>query len=152
MAVVELEPTPVRLGPLEYRRRLRTFGPLVALVVPAVALLASAAMKPAVSCDGACAPQVAASWVLPALAFPTTLLWGIPLLGGSARYAGAAVTSVLCWLLLGWLAARRATRSPVASWREFWTEFAWVLGAVWVGTGLGLWLLARRYGEGLFGL
>jgi hypothetical protein len=40
----------------------------------------------------------------------------------------------------------------VASWRNWWTEFAWVLGSVWLGTGVGLWILAQRYGEGVFGL
>jgi hypothetical protein len=152
MAVVDLAPRPIHRGPLAYRRRLRTLGPFAGLVVPAVALATSAALKPAVSCEGACLSQVTASWILPALAFPTTVLWGIPLQDGAVRYAGAAVTSVLFWLALGWLAARRATRSPVASWRNWWTEFAWVLGSVWLGTGVGLWILAQRYGEGVFGL
>jgi hypothetical protein len=152
MTVVEVDPSPVRRGPLAYRRHLRTFGPLLALVVPALALATSTLLKPVVSCTGTCAPQVAASWVLPALAFPTTVLWGIPLEGGSVRYAGAAVTSMLVWLGLGWLAARRATRSPVASWGNWWSEFAWALGSLWAGTLLGMVLLAQRYGQGVFGL
>ena len=37
------------------------------------------------------------------------------------------------WLLIGAAATARATRSPVATWRDFWKEHFWLAGAVWLG-------------------
>jgi hypothetical protein len=115
------EAVAVPAGPLAYRRRLRQLGPLMALLPPGVALL----------CAG-----------LAALALPTSLVVGMPWEGSAARYLVMAASSVALWMLLGWMAARRATRSPVADWRDWWREFVWPLVGVWAGVLGALALLA----------
>ena len=77
-------------------------------------------------------------FALAVLAAPGLLVAGVPLRGGAGLYAVAAAGSALLWMLLGAIAARRATRSPVATWRDFWREWLWLALAVWVGVGLSL--------------
>jgi hypothetical protein len=124
----------VPAGPRDYRRRLRVFGPLLALV-PSAGLGAAAL---ALLHGSTSTARGVAGFVLAALAAPGVLVAGAPL-----REAGAAVPlgvmgSALGWLLLGVLASRRATRRPAASWRDFWQELAWPAAGVWAGTVLGL--------------
>ncbi len=83
-------------------------------------------------------------FLLTALAAPTMLLLGIPVSGGTARYLLAAATSVLFWLGVGAWSARRATRSVVASWRDWWVEFAWLAVPVWVGATVAFAVAYRR--------
>jgi hypothetical protein len=129
----------VRKGVADYRRRLRFLGPLVALLIPAVAFAGAYVLWRLVPCDsGACLHTRAPAWLLAALAVPTALLGGVPFEGGTPRYVVIGTTSVVAWLLLGWLAARRATRQAVASWRDWWREYAWLLLGVWVGVVIAL--------------
>jgi len=67
---------------------------------------------------------------------------GMPWEAGSLRYVVMGVTSALVWMGLGYLAARRATRSPVADWRDWWREYVWYLLGVWAGVLAALGLLA----------
>ena len=133
----------VPAGPVAYRRRLRTIGPFMALVPPAVALLAAGLVWRFAECSGeTCVTSGAAGWLLAAMALPTSLVVGMPWEAGNTRYVVMGVTSALVWMGLGYLAARRATRSPVADWRDWWREYAWYLLGVWAGVLAALAVLA----------
>ena len=129
----------VRGGVADYRRRLRFLGPLVALIIPAVAFAGAYVLWRLVPChSGVCLQTRAPAWLLAALAVPTALLGGVPFEGGLPRYAVIGATSVVVWVLLGWLAARRATKSAVASWRDWWREYTWLMFGVWTGVVIAL--------------
>lgn len=66
-------------------------------------------------------------------AAPALIAFGVPLTGDSGVYRLAIVTSAVLWLVVGLIAARRATRRPAAMWGDFWREFAWFAAAVWCG-------------------
>lgn len=122
---------PVPLGPRQYRSRIRRFGPLVGLLPPAaLGLLALLLHRGSSS-----ALQGVASFLFAVLAAPCLLVAGVPLSSGAGTYLVAIVASGAIWLVLSTIASRRATRTPVASWRDFWREYCWLVGAVWVGVG-----------------
>ena len=50
----------------------------------------------------------------------------------------AVLASVPLWLVLGLVASRRATRSTVASWRDYWREMAFLTVAVVIGAIVAL--------------
>jgi hypothetical protein len=127
----------VRGGVADYRRR--PTSTFVALIIPAMAFAAACVLWRLVPCtSGVCVETRAPAWLLAALAVPTALLGGVPFEGGLPRYAIIGATSVVVWLLLGWLAARRATKSAVASWRDWWREYTWLLLGVWAGVVIAL--------------
>ena len=66
----------------------------------------------------------AAVFTLTLCALPTALLAGIPWNGGGERYFLAVASSILVWLVIGAVAAHLATRVAVASWRDWWREYA----------------------------
>jgi hypothetical protein len=130
-------------GPLAYRRALRTFGPFAALLPPLLAALLAVVLLTVVPCEGrACVLPGGAGLVLGGFALPTAPLVGLPFRSGPALLALALVTSTALWLLLGAWAARRATRSPIADWRDWRREFRTMLLGVWAGLLGGLVLLA----------
>lgn len=133
----------VPAGPVAYRRRLRSVGPFMALGPPAVALAAAGMVWQFSRCSGeACVTSGAAGWFLAAIALPTSLVVGMPWEAGNLRYLVMGVSSAVVWMGLGYLAARRATRSPVATWRDWWREYAWYLFGVWAGVLAALAILA----------
>jgi hypothetical protein len=133
----------VPAGPVAYRRRVRLLGPVVALLPPGMALLSAALLWRLYPCSGtSCVSSGAAGWILAVMALPTSLVVGMPWEGSAGRYAVMTITSVVLWMALGWMAARRATRSPVADWRDWWREYAWPLVGVWAGVLGALVLLA----------
>lgn len=81
-------------------------------------------------------------WMLAALAMPTALLVGLPLFASAATLWAGVASSAVVWLLLGRAAARRATRAPIATWRDWWREFAVLTVAMWAGIGAGLLTMA----------
>jgi hypothetical protein len=125
---------PVPAGPRAYRTSLRTWGPLVALVLPACCALAGLGMLRG---SGSTVRGVG-GFLLTVLAAPALLVLGAPLRSGSGLYLAAGLASALLWLLLGLLASRRATRRPVASWRDFWREYLWLVAGCWVGVLVAL--------------
>lgn len=72
------------------------------------------------------------------LAAPALLVMGVPLTTSASATTIAWVLSLALWTALGVGAATRATRRPAVAWREYWVEFAWSGGAVWVGVVMGL--------------
>jgi hypothetical protein len=125
---------PVPRGPRAYRRRLRRFGPFAALL-PAAALggLAWLALY-----ENSSSIRGLVGFLLAVLAAPTLLVAGAPLTAGSATYAVAVLGSAVIWFAIGSVATKRATRSPVASWGDFWREFVWLAAGVWVGVVVSL--------------
>jgi hypothetical protein len=124
----------------------------MALTVPAALIAVTLAAKALVTCPAGqvCSTSFATNWMLPGMAMPTAILWGVPLRGGTARYIGVAATSALLWALLGMWAASRATRRPVASWRTWFREYFVLLMVVWIGVLVGLLALAALVGQTTF--
>lgn len=125
---------PVPYGPRAYRRRIRALGPLVALLAPgACGLVAWWCLR-----DHTSALRGTVGFATAVLAAPGLVAAGVPLTSGRQAYLLAVAGSALLWLLLGGMAARRATRSPVATWADYWRELAWPVVGVWVGAGVSL--------------
>ncbi len=125
---------PVPGGPRAYRGRIRGLGPIAGLLPPG-ALGAAAWLLHRGSTS---AVRGAGSFLLAVLAAPGLLVAGVPLRSGGGVIVAAAAGSGLVWLLVGVAAARRATRRPVASWRDFWREYIWLAAGLWVGVALAL--------------
>ncbi len=120
---------PVPSGPRAYRTSLRTWGPFLALVLPACC----AAVGVGLVRGSDSTVRGVGGFLLTVLAAPALLVLGAPLRSGSGLYLAAGVASAALWFALGVLASRRATRRPVASWRDFWREYLWLLAGCWVG-------------------
>ncbi|MBU6316240.1 MAG: hypothetical protein KGR47_07005 [Acidobacteria bacterium] len=119
-------PQAVPFGPRAYRARIRRLGPWAGLAVPAALGLLAAVLGGIVG------------FLLALLAAPALLVVGVPLSSGAGVWIVALLGSALLWLLLATVATRRATRSPVATWADFWRQYAWLAGGVWLGTLLAL--------------
>jgi hypothetical protein len=87
---------------------------------------------------------IAGVWAAPAL-----LAAGAPF-GERSLYPLAVAASALLWILVGFLAARRATRNPMATWSDFWRHYAWMCAGVWAGASLALAIAAVAISDSLF--
>jgi hypothetical protein len=122
-----------------YRRSLRRLGPLVALLPPLALLTAAGVIWLVWPCDGLeCVTPSLLVYGLAGLALPTALPSGFPLVATPFTAIVMLATSALLWMFLGRWAARRATASPVATWREWWVELANLIVGVWAGVLGGL--------------
>jgi len=138
-------PTSVPGGLRVLRARVRTVGPLLALVPPAVmGLLALALTR-----NNTSTAKGIAGFALGVLAAPGLLVAGAPLTSTS-RYAPAIVGSAVFWALLGMFAGLRATRRPVAGWTDFWREYLWLAVPAWLGVIGALVLANVVLGKALF--
>lgn len=81
-------------------------------------------------------------------AAPGLLVAGAPF-ADSGNYPLAVVGSIPLWAALGALASRRATARPVATWRDYTRELAWLTIAVAVGAIAALAVAAVALGESL---
>ena len=134
-------------GPLAYRHRIRWYGPLLALVPPAGALLLAAYVASTTEATGkGLMLKGAVVFILTLCALPTALLAGIPWNGGGGRYFLAVASSILVWLVVGSAAGRLATRSAVASWREWWREYGLLAAGLWGGVLVALGIVAVALG------
>lgn len=131
-------------GPRWYRSRLRSFGPFLALVIPAiVGAGAYVALK------GSDAPWSGVIGLLGAVAAaPLLLVVGAPL-GDSDLYLPAIVLSIPFWMLVGYVAARRATRFALATWSDWWRHYLPMMFGVWIGAGVALLIATLAIGESL---
>jgi hypothetical protein len=116
----------VPFGPRAYRATIRRLGPWAGLAVPAALGVVSVLLGGIVG------------FLLALLAAPVLLVVGVPLSSGAVAWAVALAGSALLWLLVALVAARRATRSPVATWGDFWRQWAWLAAGVWLGTLVAL--------------
>jgi hypothetical protein len=115
-------------GPQWYRARIRRFGPFLALVAPAV--MGAVAIALLALFDGR-----ASGWaglILGVCAAPGLLAIGVPFASTSTYPIGIGLSIVL-WLAVGFVAARIATRNPVASFADYWRAYRWLAIGVWVG-------------------
>ena len=134
---------PVPKGPVAYRRTIRRLGPLMALAVPGALLGLGALIWVAWPCDGVhCVTPSLLVYGLALFALPTAVPAGLPLFATPFTILLAVVTSVVVWLVLGRWAAKRATASPVATWRDWFRELAMFTGAMWAGVIFGLMMTA----------
>jgi hypothetical protein len=132
-------------GPRWYRTRIRLWGPFLALIVPAVVgAIASAALSWS---DAAWSGAV--GLIAGVMAAPVLLMVGAPF-GDSDLYPYAIAGSVLLWMLIGVVASRRATRNPMATWRDYWRHYAWLCGGVWVGCIAALGIAGAVISDSLF--
>jgi hypothetical protein len=128
-----------------YRSRVRALGPLLSLLPATVmGLLAIALLHGSTS-----TARGVGGFALAVLAAPGLLAAGVPLSTGGGAYALAIAGSAVLWLAIGVLAARRATRPPVASWRDFWREWAWPAAGVWLGVLVALGIARLSVGSAL---
>ena len=137
---------PVPLGPRAYRSKLRGSGPFVALIPPgllgAISLLLLRGHTSLVRGIG--------GFLTAVLAAPGLLVAGAPLRSGQKVYLGAVVGSAVMWMIVGAISARRATRLPAASWRDFWHEYVWLAAGVWLGVVVALGAVNLVFGRALF--
>lgn len=82
------------------------------------------------------------------LGAPGLLLAGAPF-GDRGLYPAAIAGSIVIWLLVGFLAARRATRHPMATWPDFWRHCIPLTIGIWIGATIGLVSAALVVGEGV---
>jgi hypothetical protein len=61
---------------------------------------------------------------------------------------GIAISAVL-WLVVGAIASRRATRNPMATWSDYWRNYWWLAGGIWLGAASALAVARFVVGEAL---
>lgn len=132
-------------GPRWYRARIRTWGPFAALIIPGV--VGAIAWLSLRLFDTAWSGAV--GLVGGVFAAPGLLAAGAPF-GDNDLYPFAVAASGLMWLLIGFVASRRATRNPMATWSDYWRHYLWMLGGVWVGAGAALGIAALSISDSLF--
>ena len=126
-------PSYVYEGPRWFRSRIRSRGPFLALVPPAI--LGAIALLALEYFEGKVSGYV--GLIFGVFAAPGLLAVGVPF-SGEEVYAIGITLSVLLWLIVGAVAARRATRNPMASWTDFWRTYWWLAGGIWVGAAAAL--------------
>jgi len=126
-------------GPISRPGRIRTLGPLAALLVPGVLVGVAVVVLKAWPCDGtSCAQPYSAAWLLVLMAFPTALVAGLPWIVTPLNVLATLVSGIVGWMVFGVWASRRATRDVDGTWRTFWKELAFLAGGVVAGVLLGL--------------
>jgi hypothetical protein len=116
------------------RQAIRTTGPFVALLPPAM-LGAASLLALRSSID---ASRGVPGFVAAVLAAPLLPVLGAPMRTGTSLYLIAVAGSALVWMVLGAVAAARATRDPAAGWGRFWVEYLWLMICVWIGVVLSV--------------
>ena len=137
---------PVPLGPRAYRSKLRAAGPLMALVPPGIVGVISLLLLR----HHTSLVRGVAGFLTAVVAAPGLLVVGAPLRSGRGVYLIAIVGSAVLWLVLGAIAARRATRLPAASWRDFWREYVYLAVGVCLGVVIALGVVNLIFGRALF--
>ena len=139
-----VRPAPLTAGPRWYKKRIRTLGPLFG-TIPMIVLGGISLLSLAVF-DGRVSGLV--GLFAGATAAPGLLVAGAPF-GDESVYPLAIAASVPFWLLLGFVAAWRATRRPIASWADYSRELLYLTLAVGLGVTIALLVSAQVVGESL---
>jgi hypothetical protein len=137
---------PVPLGPRAYRSKIRGSGALVALVPPGLLGCISLLLLRGHTSLG----RGIAGFLTAILAAPGLLVAGAPLRSGRGVYLAAIAGSAVLWMVVGAISARRATRLPAASWRDYWHEYVWLAAGVWLGVVVALGAVNLIVGRALF--
>ena len=132
-------------GPRAFRYRIRRLGPLVALAPAAFLALASFALLH----GNTATARGVAGFAAAMLGGPALMAFGVPLANGTGKLLLGTAASAGLWLFVGLLAARRATRSPVARWRDFWREYLWLAAGIWTGVVVALAVVQLTVGRAL---
>jgi hypothetical protein len=131
-------------GPRWFRNQIRGKGPFLALgpplVIGAVSLLLLNAFSTRTTGMTGLVLGFFAAPALPALGAPFS---------DSSRYPVAIAASVVLWLIVGLISARRATRNPMASWSDYWRTFWWLAAGIWMGTLASLFVATVVLGRSL---
>ena len=135
---------PLTAGPRWYRGRIRTWGPLLGVVIPGI--LGAIAYGSLRFFDTAWSGAV--GLIGGVLAAPGLLVVGAPF-GDREIYPWAVLGSALMWILVGFVAARRATRNPMATWGDYWRHYLWMMVGIWAGAGAALAIAAAQIGDSL---
>jgi len=124
--------------------RIRVWGPLLALLIPGV-----------IGTIAYLSLQLSnASWSGPVgliagyFAAPTLLAVGAPF-ADRELYPLAVIAAALLWMAVGFLASRRATRNPMATFADFWKHYLWILGGIWLGVFGALAVATLNIGSGV---
>jgi hypothetical protein len=131
-------------GPRWYRARIRLLGPVFGLLPMAV--LGGISWGSLQIGEGRTSGML--GLVSGVAAAPGLLVAGAPF-ADDARFPQAIVASIPLWLLLGWLASRRATLPALASWRDYWRELFYLTVAVVLGAIGALVVATLALGESL---
>lgn len=137
--------SPLVDGPQWYRARIRGWGPLLGVLLPAViGGLAYAALRLS---DAAWSGAV--GLIGGVVAAPGLLAAGAPF-GDRGLYPVSIAASGVMWMAVGLLASRRATRNPLATWADYWRHYLWMAGGIWAGAGIALGVATVVIGDPLF--
>jgi hypothetical protein len=115
-------------GATWYRKRIRLLGPLFGLIP--MALFGAISVIALQVGDGRTSGLI--GLVSGVSAAPGLLIAGAPL-ADEGRYPLAVLASIPLWLILGWIASRRATKRSLASWRDYARELIWLTIGVLLG-------------------
>lgn len=128
-------------GPRWFRSEIRHKGPLFALGPPIVLGIV------ALVCINVFQSHLTGTLglITAYIAAPALPVVGAPF-SGSDRHALAIGVSAVLWVVVGAVAARRATRDPMATWIDFWRTYAWLAGGIAVGALVPM--LVARFGIG----
>jgi hypothetical protein len=131
-------------GPRWYKRRIRLLGPLYGLL-PMIAMgaVALVSLKAGDGRNSGLLGLFAGTTAAPGL-----LVAGAPL-ADESRFPLAILASVPLWLILGFVASRRATRRPVATWADYGRELVYLTIAVAIGAAVALLIASRYVGDSL---
>ena len=131
-------------GPKWYRTRIRLLGPLYGLAP--MAILGAASVISLRVGDGRTSGLI--GLLAGVSAAPGLLVAGAPL-ADDGRYPLAVLASIPLWILLGWIASRRATKRSMASWSDYTRELIWLTIGVAMGAVGALVVATSILGESL---
>jgi hypothetical protein len=131
-------------GPRWFRLRIRSRGPFLAVIPPAI--LGAIAVIALRLFEGKTSGYV--GLIAGEMSAPGLLAVGAPFSDSSLYPIGIAISAML-WLIVGAIAARRTTRNPMAGWGDYWRTFFWLAGGIWLGAAAALVVARAAVGEAL---
>jgi hypothetical protein len=139
-------PRPVpKMGGRSYRRSIRSRGPVLALLIPAVLGVTAVLMLR----NSTSTARGLGGFVAAVLAAPLLPTFGAPIRSGGSVVLMAIAASVVLWLVIGVVASRRAAGRPLATWGAFWSEYLLLAMAAWAGVVLSIVLANLVLGRAL---